>query len=114
MLVLALVLDEAPHHVGQILKELGLGVDDENGAGGVQAIGEDETVLDTRLPHDVPHLPRDVDGLSAPLALDGKAPPPHLHPRGFGQGRTHRSPRYAASALARTVLSFSTSTGFRR
>jgi len=75
---------------GQILKELGLGVDDENGAGGVQAIGEDETVLDTRLPHDVPHLPRDVDGLSAPLALHGKALPPHLHPRGFGQGSAHR------------------------
>src|SRR5713101_1073131 len=117
VLVLTLVLDEAPHHVRQVFEELRAGVDDEHGTGRVQAVGEDQPLAHARFDHDGAHPRRDVDGLPARFALHREALPLDLHSRGFHQGRAHgvaRSLPYSANALASTVLSFSTSTGFRR
>src|SRR2546426_2219455 len=117
VLVLTFVLDEAPHHVRQVLEELRAGVDDEHGTGRVQAVGEDQPLAHARFDHDVAHPRRDVDGLPTCFALHREALPLDLHSRGFDQGRAHgvaRSLPYSAKALASTVLSFSTSTGLRR
>src|SRR5260370_20253259 len=99
----------------EVGEERGPKLGDQHGAGGVQAVGNDEAAVYRAALEGVSHLRGDVDGLPVRLARHRKGLPQHLQPVPLGRGHGAVVSSFGSvTALASTTFSFATSTGFRR